>query len=287
VRKKAQRAILALVFALTASFALAQAPPKPQRIVSLNVCVDQLLLLLVERRRIAAVTQFATDRDFSNLAVEARGLRQNHGRAEEILPLGPDLVIGGEFTTTETVALLRRIGIRIEVMRLANSLADVRANVLWLGRLVGEAEKAEAMVRALDRRLAAVTAAIPPGPRPVVAFYNTSGYTAAPGTLADDAISAAGLDNLAAKLELGSGGRLSLEWLAAQRVDALLVVDTVGTSNSRAVETVNHPAIRRIAADKPLAAIPGRLWVCETPFVAEAVERLAELRRAAATRLRR
>lgn len=284
---KGRGGILALVLALAAGISFAQAPVKPQRIVSLNVCVDQLLLLLIERRRIAAVTQFATDRDFSNLAGEARGLRRNHGRAEEILPLAPDLVIGGEFTTTETVALLRRIGIRIEVMRLANSLAGVRANMLWLGRLVGEAEKAEAMVREFDRRLAAVAAALPPGPRPIAAFYNTSGYTAAPGTLADDAIRAAGFDNLAAKLELGGGGRLSLERLATQRVDALLVVDTAGTSSSRAVETVSHPAIRRIAAGKPLAAIPGRLWVCETPFVAEAVERLAEVRRAAGARLRR
>jgi iron complex transport system substrate-binding protein len=264
--------------------ASAETQAKPQRIVSLNVCVDQLLLLLVDRGRIAALTQFATDRDFSNLAVEARGLRQNHGRAEEILPLAPDLVIGGEFTTTETIALLRRIGLRVEVLKLANSLADVRANMLWLGRLVGEADKAEALVRDFDRRLAAVAAAVPPGPRPVLAFYNTSGYTAAPGTLADDAIRAAGFDNLAAKLELGGGGRLHLEWLATQRVDALLVLDTVGTPTSRAVETVGHPAIARFAEGRPLAAMPGRLWVCETPFVAEAVERLAQLRAAAERR---
>lgn len=275
---------MAALFALAAH---AEAPAKPERIVSLNVCVDQLLLLMVEKRRIAALTRHATDRDFSNMTEAAHGLAQTHGRAEEVLPLKPDLVIGGEFTTAQTLALLRRLGLRVEVMKLANSLADVRANMRWLGALVGEPARAAALVAELDRRLAAVARAIPPGPRPVLAFYNTSGYTAAPGTLGDDAIRAAGFENIAAKLGLGSEGRLVLEWLAVRRVDALIVVDTAGTASSRAMEAVSHPAIRRLAARRPHAAIPGRLWVCETPYVAEAVERLARLRREAAERMRR
>jgi iron complex transport system substrate-binding protein len=148
----------------------------------------------------------------------------------------------------------------------------------WVGAVVGEPEKAEAMVVELDRRLAAVAAAIPREPRPVLAFYNTSGYTAEPGTLADDVIRAAGFENLAGRLGLRIGGRLSLEQVAMARIDALIAIDTAETSASRAVETVQHPALAHLAANKPFAAIPGRLWTCETPFVAEAAERLARLR---------
>lgn len=272
-----------LLFSLATA---AQAPAKPQRIVSLNVCVDQLLLLLVEPGRIAALTQFATDRDWSNMPREARGFRITHGRAEQVLPLMPDLVIGGEYSAPETIALLRRLGQRVEVMKLANSLAEVRAGMRWVGGLVGESAKAEGLVAALDRRLAAVAAGIPAGPRPILAFYNTSGYTAEPGTLADDVIRAAGFENLAGRLDLRLGGRLNLELLATQRIDALIVVDTEGTSASRAIETVEHPAVARLAAGKPFAAIPGRLWTCETPFVAEAAERLARLRALAERRQR-
>jgi iron complex transport system substrate-binding protein len=237
-----------------------------------------LLLLLVEPRRIAALTQFATDHDWSNMPREAKGFRVTHGRAEEVLPLTPDLVIGGEYSAPETIALLRRLGQRVEVMKLANSLPEVRAGMRWVAALVGEERKGEELVADFDRRLAAVAAAVPPGPRPLLAFYNTSGYTAEPGTLAHDVIRAAGFENLAARLDLRIGGRLNLERLATERIDALIVVDTEGTSNSRAVETARHPAIARIAAERPFAAIPGRLWTCETPFVAEAAERLANLR---------
>ncbi|MBL8661470.1 MAG: ABC transporter substrate-binding protein [Candidatus Odyssella sp.] len=271
-------ATLAIVAAMLAAPVHAQAPAKPQRIVSLNVCVDQLLLLLVEPRRIAALTQFATDPDWSNMPREARGFRTTHGRAEEVVPLAPDLVIGGEYSAPDTIALLRRVGRRVEVMRLAHSIAGVRAGMRWMGAVVVEPEKAAALVAELDRRLAAVAAAVPPGPRPVLAFYNASGYTAEPGTLADDVIRAAGFDNLAGRLGLRVGGRLSLEQVAIARIDALIAADTAATSASRAVETVRHPALARIAARRPFAAIPGRLWTCETPFVAEAAERLAHLR---------
>lgn len=278
VRRRAIGAVLPVLLALVAAPAMAEAGP--QRIVSLNVCVDQLLLLTVAPGRIAALTQHATNPEFSNLAAAAKGFHRTHGRAEEIVPLAPDLVIGGEYTTTETIDLLRRIGLRVVVMPLANSLADVRANMRWLGTLVGEDAKAEAMVAALDRRLADVAAGVPPGPRPVIAFYDTSGYTAAPGTLAGDVIRAAGFDNLAARLGIGFGGRLGLETLAAQRIDALLVVETAGVAGSRAMEIVHHPVVARRAAALPHAAIPGRLWVCESPFIADAVERVAALRRA-------
>lgn len=271
-------AAIAILAALLAAPAHAQAPAKPQRIVSLNVCVDQLLLLLVDHRRIAALTQFATDRDWSNMPNEARGFRITHGRAEEVMPLMPDLVIGGEYTAADTIALLRRVGQRVEVMRLANSIEGVRAGMRWVGAIVGEPDEADALVADLDRRLAAVAAAVPPGPRPVLAFYNTSGFTAEPGTLADDVIRLAGFDNLAGQLGLRIGGRLNLEHVATARIDALIAIDTAETSASRAVETVRHPVLARLAAHRPFVAIPGRLWTCETPFVAEAAERLARLR---------
>ncbi len=272
-------AALALIAATILPPAHAEAPPKPQRIVSLNVCVDQLLMLMVEPQRIAALTQFAADREWSNMPDAAQSFPITHGRVEEVLPLQPDLVIGGEYSAPDTITLLRRVGQRVEVMRLANSIAGVRDGMRWVGGIVGEAEKADALVAELDRRLAAVAAAVPPGPRPVLAFYNTSGYTAEPGTLADDVIRAAGFDNLAGRLGLSIGGRLNLELVATAHIDTLIAVDTAGTAVSRAMETVHHPVLAQLAARKPFAVIPGRLWTCETPFVAEAAEQLARLRK--------
>ena len=61
----------------------AQASPlKPKRIVSLNLCTDQLLLTLGLRSRIVSLTFLAADPSASAMAEAARGIATNRGRAE-------------------------------------------------------------------------------------------------------------------------------------------------------------------------------------------------------------
>ena len=64
----------------------------PQRIVSLNICTDELLLRLVEPSRVASVTWLSRDPSLSNIAALAAAVPVNHGSAEEVIPSAPDLV---------------------------------------------------------------------------------------------------------------------------------------------------------------------------------------------------
>src|SRR3546814_15184283 len=52
----------------------AKAPAIPQRIVSMNLCADQLVLALADRGQIAGLTKNAPDPELSGEAVKARGL---------------------------------------------------------------------------------------------------------------------------------------------------------------------------------------------------------------------
>src|SRR5262245_65663910 len=61
--------------------------PKPKRIVSLNLCTDELVLRLAEPRNIAAVTWLARLPNASNVAERAAMVPINHGLAEEVIPL--------------------------------------------------------------------------------------------------------------------------------------------------------------------------------------------------------
>ncbi|MBK9079818.1 MAG: hypothetical protein IPL91_12170 [Hyphomicrobium sp.] len=107
------RGMLRTVVALGAAafvLASAEAAEPPRRIVSLNLCTDQLLLDLVEPERIAGVSYLATDPTLSADAVRLEPFKKLKGTAEEVLALHPDLVIAGEYTTGATVDLLRRLG---------------------------------------------------------------------------------------------------------------------------------------------------------------------------------
>ena len=85
---------------------------RAKRVVSTNLCTDQLLLLIAKRSRIASVSYLARDPLFSHLANRARDIPINHGLAEEILPLEPDLVLVGSHTIRPTTVLLRKLGIK-------------------------------------------------------------------------------------------------------------------------------------------------------------------------------
>ena len=57
---------------------------RPARIVSINMCTDELLLRLVDRDRIASVTWLSQDGRNANMAEVAATIPANHGLAEEV-----------------------------------------------------------------------------------------------------------------------------------------------------------------------------------------------------------
>ena len=71
-----------------------RAPATPARIVSVNLCADQLVLALADRNQIAGLTHNAIDPEMSGAAAKARGLPLLGNSAEQILAIDPDLIVG-------------------------------------------------------------------------------------------------------------------------------------------------------------------------------------------------
>ena len=267
--------LLALLVALVP--AAAEAEP-PRRIVSMNLCADQLLMLLADRERIASVSFLAAEPRASAMAEQARGLRLNHGLAEQILPLEPDLVIAGIFTTRPTVALLRKLGYRVLDLPVASSLAEVRANIRQVADAIDEPARGEALIAGFDARLAALRPSSE-GPPPLAALYWANGLTSGHGTLAAAITRAAGLRNLAVELGLAGTWQLPLETLLSAAPEAL-VMGRIRAHPALANESFRHPALEQGFAQRPRLRIADRHWICGTPFIAESIERLVALRAA-------
>ncbi|TVR78385.1 MAG: ABC transporter substrate-binding protein [Rhodospirillales bacterium] len=268
----------ALVLALIALMVAGRAEARPERIVSMNLCTDQLALALVERWRIGSLSTLAADPDLSNVADAIDGFRLNHGLSEEILPLEPDLVVAGSFTAQPTVRLLTRLGYPTLVVDFARSIDDVRANVRILGEAVGQMARADALIGSMDGRLAA--AAGPTGSNRRTALYlQPNGYTAGRDSLIDDVIRHAGLTNLGAEAGIRGHGRLSLETLLALAPDILITDESRDRAPALAYEILEHPAITTLLGRSIRVKVPTRLWICGLPAIAEAVEILADARR--------
>ncbi|WP_109071456.1 ABC transporter substrate-binding protein [Azospirillum sp. TSH58] len=258
-----------------------EAPPaKPQRIVSLNLCADELLLRLVGPERLAAVTWLARDPRASTVAALAARVPINHGLAEEILPLDPDLIVAGRYTTRVAVGLLTRLDAPLLELDVPQSVAGVAEQIRGLARAVGEPERGEELVAAMRSRLDALPPAAP-GPRPTAVVLRPNGFVAGSGSLVDELLTRAGLENLADRLPLGSQGALPLEAIILGGADVLIVDAAPDAPPSLAGALLHHPALKALGRTVRTVTLPSRLWTCPGPQIAEAAERLAAAREAA------
>jgi iron complex transport system substrate-binding protein len=267
----AARVATLLVVAVT-SAAAAGTDARPARIVSLNMCTDDLLLRLVEPDRIASVTWLSHDARNSNVAELARRVGQNHGLAEEIIPLDPDLVIAGIFSARTAVALLKRTKIRLAELGIPKSFAEMRQQIADVARLVDEIPAGERLISLMDARLAAIPPAS--GPRPRAIVLNPNGATVGRDTLVGEIMTLAGLQNVAAELGIESYGTVPLEHVVLNAVDILIVSASRDGPPALATEILRHPVLGRLADRVRIVSVPSRLWNCGTPAAVEAVELL-------------
>jgi iron complex transport system substrate-binding protein len=245
---RAARALL-LVAALTAN------AHADQHVVSLNLCTDQMLVLLAPEQ-VAALSPLARDPTLSLVAKQADRMQVTRASAEAVLRLRPDLVLAAPYGAQTTLGLLEEEGIRVVRVDLPTDFSGIRAQTRKLAALLGVPARGEALIAAMDAKLAALK----PPPHPVRALvWEPRGYTAGPGSLADAVLKAAGLSNIS------TGRQVGLEALLRLHPD-LLVLPASAQFPSLATELLGHPATSGI----PRRFVPPALTICAGPWTADA-----------------
>ncbi len=272
---RTSKPLLGLIAALGMILGAAlSATAAPARVVSLNVCTDQLAMLLAAPGQLISVSFLGQDARSSAMAEQAQAYPANHGLAEEVFLLQPDLVLAGTYTSRAAVSMLRRLGVEVVEFAPENGLNDVRVNLRAMGRVLGHPDRADALIAQFDADLAALT--LPPKTRPRAALYGPNGYTTGAQTLAGEILTAAGFSNIATEAGLPAGGTLPLEQLVMLQPD-LIITGTRYPGSSRAEALLDHPALRKLAA-MPRVRATGGAWVCGTPHVLRAIDGLVALR---------
>ncbi len=265
------------------------APPlmaAPKQVVSINLCTDQLAMLLSAPGQLISVSRIALDTRVSAMADQAVHYSSNAGRAEEVHGMTPDLVVAGEYTSRDTVALLRQLGIEVVQFDIVHSLDEVRDRIRQMGAALGREAAAAAMIEQFDADLTRLRAGLngAPGPdAPRAALYSANGYTSGDKSLSGEILAAAGLRN--APAEAGYGwGKLPLEVLAMLQPD-LVITARRYPRGSRAEEIMDHPVVEGLSAQAGRALMSDQDWICGTPFVLRAISDMAEARRRVQSRV--
>lgn len=255
----------------------ATAQEAPRRVMSLNICTDQLAMLLAAPGQLVSVSFLAADRDLSALHGQAAAYPHNQGLAEEVFLARPDLVVTGTYSLHNTTDLLRRLGHRVEEFDFAQTIDTIPADIRRMGALLGANDRAERMARDFETEVEAARASHC-GSDPTILSYGQNGIVSGAGTMIDSIMKAAGFRNLAAELGFTGMTPFPLELLVTEKPDALIVSPPVANAPALADQFVRHPALRALTGTRIGAFIPRGTASCGGPFVLEAIHALKKLR---------
>lgn len=249
---------------------------KPQRIMSLTVCTDELLMDLAPPSRIASISYLSQESAALKLWPEAAHLPVNHNSAEEILAEKPDLVLTLAYASTELRPLLEKSGIRILEVPEAENFDQIRTTTRMVADAIGERPRADQLIAHMDSTLRDLAAH---KPREAIRVADWGGGGQIPGrdTLFSAVLNAAGGKSIADK-----GGYYDVESLVAAKPDVLAFADHYLDMPSLRRDQNDHPLLMRFFADRRIV-YPALYFGCGTPeSAAAAVALRAQLLKAMA-----
>ena len=244
------------------------------RIASINVCTDQLLMILADPEQILGLSPYSRDPARSWDTAKARRFPQLSGTAEDVLVLEPDVVVAGRFTRLATRQLLKDKGVRVVEFDAARSLDDVKQSIRLMGDVTQHPDRALAEISRLDAAIAHAHQVAARKPYRVLAV-SRHGWVSGRDSLTSSLLANAGLSNAAGDLGIKSGGFASLETIVSLKPDFILVSEDSGVAADEGSAFLLHPALERLYPASKRIVIPERLTVCGGPMLAEALERLA------------
>ena len=245
---------------------------EPVAVASINLCADQLVLLLADNDQIRSLSNLSHQEAGSYYFEAAREYPVNEGHAEQILGLQPDIVIVGQYSSQHTVAMLQEVGLKTHTLPIADSIDAVFQNILDVASWLGHPQRGEALVKEYRNKLARIQP--PDNEQPIAAVFDPNGYTSGPLSLRGQMIETAGFRNAASIAGIESYGKLSLEAIISLNPDALIESPYSPGTWSRAQAVSEHPALLEAGINPRVIHVPSRMTVCGGPWTIDVIEQL-------------
>ncbi|HEX8643416.1 MAG TPA: ABC transporter substrate-binding protein [Allosphingosinicella sp.] len=265
----------AFVFASAISLAAAspaEAPAPPQqpappalRVASLNLCTDELLLVLADPAQIVSITHLAQQEAETPLWREARRHARNDGSLVSAARHRPDLVLAMGGGARDRLRIAERLGIATLDLPFAQSLEDVERSIRAVAAALGRPARGEALVTRLRR----LRQSAPPRAAEAV-WLGGGGRTVSATGLEAQWMRLAGLEQRQIR-----GDRVTLEQLAARPPAILLRSDYRSGQYSASQRWLGHP-LAGAAGRARIVPTEGRRWTCMGPPMIDEVLRLRE-----------
>ncbi|MEP2736101.1 MAG: ABC transporter substrate-binding protein [Erythrobacter sp.] len=235
-------------------------------IVSLNPCIDAILVEVARPEQILALSHYSSDPKATSMDVaRAREYGVTGGTAEEIIALEPDIVLASSFLAPATRNALERLGVKVETFGNPKSVEESQAQVSSIARIVGDGSEGSTLRQEMEHRF------WPPfflpssrlkepdfGPDPSAMLWQTGQIVPGENQLVSQLIRESGFSDHAAAIGLSQGEYVSLEQVISNPPDILFIAgDSVGQV---------HPALEAVEGMR-VFPLPAQAFYCGGPSI--------------------
>ncbi|MDU2066112.1 MAG: ABC transporter substrate-binding protein [Sporomusaceae bacterium] len=259
---------------------------KPNRIITMSLSTDEIILSMIEPERMAALYYLSGDPGISTIADKASrvSVRIKDYNAEALMALHPDLIIIPDWQKADVIQTLRDVGLPVFVCRGPATVMEVKDTIRQIALAIGEPQASEAIVAKMESDLsviAAKVAKIPPEKRQTVMLVSHMATYGGKGSLFDDMCRYAGLLNGSAVVGLGKNDALSKEAIVKANPDLILMPTWNGGKikvSELKEEFANDPSLQSVKAiqHKRLIQLPDQYLYSATQDITKAIDDMAE-----------
>lgn len=201
---------------------------KPEKILTLSLSTDNIVLGLVTTDKLVAINNLADDKTCSNIVhlAEKVPVKIKDPTAEEIFAMSPDLVIVPDWGRLETVDNLRELGVKVVVVKGAKTYNDIQDTIKIIAEALGEKEKGLELIALMDNELLKIknkVKEIPENERKNIVLISVMTAYGGSGCTYDEACKYAGVINGISAAGLKNGQTLTKEMLVKINPDVLLM----------------------------------------------------------------
>ena len=255
----------------------------PERISSLTLFTDEVLLELIDPDRISSMTFLADNPVYSSISGRIPAhVQLIDMNVEAILSIYPDIVFAANWSDSAKVRQLRDAGVQVYLIETPLTLVDIQAQIMTLADLLDAAEAGKALVAEMNEKLEQLTPQINAIKKRQIKVldYNTWGAASGAGTTWHEVVTKAGLINGVASIAGDKFGQVALskEMVVSVNPNILFLPgwvygDPEGSDRFKK-QVLADPALAGVKAirEEQLYLIPERLRGTFSHHIVETIE---------------
>lgn len=229
---------------------------KYNRIVSLTLSGDEMLLGLVPENRIAGLSgKINEDKEISNIVDKAKKFPKVEGNEEVLMSLEPDLIIVADWLSKRITDIGAITGAKVYFYKTPNSYEEQKKLIRDLANLVEEKENGEKLIKNMDDRLKALQNKITKnykGAKPRILIYTSFGTTSGKNTTFSDMVKLINGVNVVAEAGIDGFKDISKEKVIELNPDIIIVPIAKKYDNINKISKLffEDPSFRNVKAIK-------------------------------------